>query len=454
MNEDIQALFKIIDVLQRSEKLTFLKTFIENLLDIIPRNAVGFDVISYAYYKAKDYKNAIKYGELALGGSSPEEALAIRYNLGKCYLNANEPIKSRNAFKIVSDLQPSKIDVKLDLAAALYACNQKDEAKELLLMLDENGWQLDTRDEQAVQFNLGTHYIRDGNFKKGMEHLSIGRKLRIWGSYSHNFPIPEWDGKAEEGKHVLIVGEGGIGDEIINARFVRNINNMGMKASFASCQKLSTVFSRMPFEKTQNYIKFTTDIPNISEFDYWTPAMNLPKTLGVDIDDLYAGPYLTADPAYNSKWAARLTGEFKVGIRWSGNPLYEQDLHRSISLEEVYKVLPANWTKYSIQKENTEVLTNFPDITNLESELETFEDAIACINNLDVVVTSCTSVAHAAAALGKRVFIMVPIMDYYVWGENKSTSSWYGDNVTLIRQTKPKSWASAYVELKDALSKL
>jgi tetratricopeptide (TPR) repeat protein len=454
MNEDIQALFKVIDILQRSEKLTFLKTFIESLLDVIPRNAAGFDLICYAYYKAKDYKNAIKYGELALGGASTTEAIAIRYNLGKCYLNANEPFKSRNAFTIVSNLQPEKIDIKLDLAAALYACNQKDEANALLLELDAEGWRLDPKDEAAVQFNLGTHYIRNGDFKKGMEFLSIGRKLRIWGSYSHNFPIPEWDGTTAEGKHILIVGEGGLGDEIINARFVRNINDRGMKASFASCQKLDTVFARMPFDKTQNYVKFTTDIKDITDYDYWTPAMNLPKVLGVDIDELWNGPYLTAGPTYDSKWKNRLTGDFKVGLRWSGNPLYEQDLHRSISLDAVYKVLPPEWTKYSIQKENTDILQQYPDITNLESELETFEDAIACINNLDVVVTSCTSVAHAAAALGKRVFIMVPIMDYYVWGEGKSTSSWYGDNVTLIRQTKPKSWDSAYAELRDALLKL
>lgn len=454
MNEDIQALFTVIDILHRTGKLTFLKTFIESLLDIIPRNATGFDLICYAYYKAKDYTNAIKYGELALGGASTEEALAIRYNLGKCYLNANEPLKSRNAFQIVSNLQPEKIDIKIDLAAALYACNQKDEANAVLLELDENGWKLQSKDEAAVQFNLGTHYIRDGNFKKGMEYLSIGRKLRIWGSYSHKFPIPEWDGATYNGKHILIVGEGGIGDEIINARFVKHINQRGMKASFASCQQLDNVLSRLPFEKTQNYVKFTTDIKDIADYDFWTPAMNLPCMLKIDSNELWTGSYLSADPVYDEKWKSRLTGNFKVGLRWSGNPLYEQDLYRSISLGEVYKILPAEWTKYSIQKENTAILKSYPDVVDLEDELVTFEDALGCINNLDVLITSCTSVAHAAAALGKRVFVMVPIMDYYVWGEGKSTSSWYGDNVTIIRQTVPKNWDSAYIELSEELRKL
>lgn len=451
---DLQAIFAVIEMLHRSEKLELIKTFIEGIKDIIPKNASGFDIICFAYYKAKDYKKAIHYGELALGGSSSEEAKAIRYNLGKCYLNANEPIKAKNAFTLVSKTDPTKVDVKLDLAAALFACNQKEDAKELLLELDRDSWKLDPRDEKAVQFNLGAHHIRDGNFRLGMSALSLGRQLRIWGSYTHNFPIPEWTGDTDVGKHVLIVGEGGIGDELINARFVKHFNDRGMKASFASCQNLANVLSRMPYEGTQNYKKLTTDIANITDFDYWAPAMNLPKALDLDQEELWYGPYITPSVEHNEKWNKRLTGDFKVGIRWSGNPLYEQDLHRSISLKKLYDVLPKEWTKYSIQKENTEALKDFPDITDLESELSTFEDAIACINNLDVLITSCTSVAHAAAALGKRVFILTPIMDYYLWAEGKSTSAWYGDNVTLVRQTQPKNWDSAFIELQDLLQQI
>lgn len=451
MIDDINALHRTIDILARSEKLGLIVTLITSIKDILPKNALGFDLMCYAYYKAKDFKNAIKYGEYALGAASSAESEAIRYNLGKCYLNANEPIKARNCFEIIAKQSPEKVDVKLDLAAALYACNQKEEAKHLLMELDKVGWQFDQRNELAIQFNLGAHAIRDGNFKQGMEYLSLGRKLRIWGAHTHKFPIPEWDGTTEEGKHILIIGEGGIGDEIINARFVEHFKHRGMKASFASCQGLSSIFKRMPFEKVQDYKKFTTDIQDITEYDYWTPAMNLPKMLSIDSSNLWYGSYLTADPVYNDKWKERLTGGIKVGLRWSGNPLYEQDLHRSIPFDKLYDILPKDWTKYSIQKENTEVLANYPDVTNLEPELETFEDALGCINNLDVVITSCTSVAHAAAALGKRVFILVPIMDYYLWAEGKDTSSWYGDNVTLIRQETPKTWDEAFVKLAGYL---
>jgi hypothetical protein len=53
--------------------------------------------------------------------------------------------------------------------------------------------------------------------------------------------------------------------------------------------------------------------------------------------------------------------------------------------------------------------------------------------------------------MGKRTIIMVPIMEYYTWVEGNSSSSWYGDKLTLIRQQKPEQWDEAYAELKSIL---
>ncbi len=458
---DFAALHMTIDLLNRTENFELIKTLFGKLEKdkIFPKNVMGYDLLCYAYYKAKEYKTAIKYGEFAVGAAgTPQEKMAVRYNIGKCYLNGNEPIKARNSFDMVSKMDPNKIDVKLDLAAALYACNQKEEAYELLKVLEDESWRFDDRDALAIQFNLGAHEMRHGNFKTGMDYLSIGRKLRIWGSYTHRFPIPEWDGKTYEGKHILVVGEGGIGDEIINARFVKHVNDRGMKMSFASCQKLDSILARLPFETTFNYQKFTTDIPQIMDFDFWTPAMNLPKVCGVDFDDLWYGAYLTVDPEYDAKWKEILpdTGKLKVGVRWSGNPLYEHDLHRSLPLTGLWeKIKDKGWDVYSIQRDyDLERLTEFPEIKPLHDHLETFEDALACIGNLDLVITSCTSIAHAAAALGKKVIVFTPIMDYYIWSEGRTDSSWYGNNLRLARQTVPKSWKEPLDQLDQLLEEV
>jgi hypothetical protein len=66
---------------------------------------------------------------------------------------------------------------------------------------------------------------------------------------------------------------------------------------------------------------------------------------------------------------------------------------------------------------------------------------------LDLVITSCTSVAHAAAAMGKETIVITPISAYYVWCHTMEQSPWYGEHVKLLRQEKPRSW-------KEPLNKL
>jgi ADP-heptose:LPS heptosyltransferase len=81
------------------------------------------------------------------------------------------------------------------------------------------------------------------------------------------------------------------------------------------------------------------------------------------------------------------------------------------------------------------------------------EDTFALISNLDLVITSCTSIAHLAASQGKEVIVMTPISAYYLWCQVGPKSHWYGDNVTLVKQKKPRGWGEAMLELKEVLSK-
>jgi hypothetical protein len=46
---------------------------------------------------------------------------------------------------------------------------------------------------------------------------------------------------------------------------------------------------------------------------------------------------------------------------------------------------------------------------------------------------------------------MVPISAYYVWSHSGDKSPWYGDNVTLLRQEKPRCWKAPLEKLKKIL---
>jgi sulfotransferase len=91
-----------------------------------------------------------------------------------------------------------------------------------------------------------------------------------------------------------------------------------------------------------------------------------------------------------------------------------------------------------------------PEIVDLSGLMNTWEDTAGVISNLDLVITSCTSVAHMAAAMGKETWVIVPIMPYYLWALPGDTSPWY-KSVKIFRQTTDKNWHEPFQKVKQAL---
>ena len=450
---DHDAVKQTIDIFSRADLLDELVGFLETFenKNVVPKDLLGYDLLCYGYNKAKKFIKAIEYGELAFEAcKAVEERIAVSLNLGKIYLSANKPTKAVASFKYVANHTEINPELMLDYSAALFACNRKGESYEIIKNLEKDLWKYDAKLADSILFNMGVHYIEQGDFKSGMEHLSIGRKLNVFGSYSKiTDGLPEWNGKPQPGKHLLFVSEGGIGDEIINVRFVKNIIDMGMTCSILSTHKVDAIYNHLPFVKHVDLSTYKK-----KDYDCWTPMMDLPLTLKLDSPDLWTGPYLQAKPDYSEKFKDVITGDFKVGLRWAGNARYDHELHRTINLTSLLNAMPKdnNWSLYSIQRDvGMEQLRQNPRVQDLSDKLTTFDDLLGVMDNLDLIITSCTSVAHAAAALGKRVIILIPIMEYYTWAEGLPGSAWYGDNLRLIRQVTPESWKEAYAELKDVL---
>jgi hypothetical protein len=434
-----------------------LETLCDEISQHLPGCLETYDLLSYGYSKAKRFVKSVTWGERALiSCQDPASKMAVRFNLSKCLMAANYP---EMALKHLSENLQQKtgdLDNIVDYAVALYATNQKDQAEQILRELQTENQFRDEKTQAVINFNLGVHEIRHGRFRQGLKQISSGRSLKIWGNPAHNYPIPEWRGESAPGKKLLVIGEGGAGDEIINARFVTHLQSRGMQVDWASAHGLAAVFARMPFHQTQNYKNLTNDIANIADYDYWTPAMTLPAYLDLDTQDLWQGAYITADPDYVAKWqpVIQKQNQPRIGVRWGGNPLYDHDLHRGVPVPELWAAIqdiPADF--FSLQRdENTDEIRHCEGrMTDLSQDLATWDDTIAVIDSLDVVVTSCTSVAHVAAAMNKRTIVLVPIVSYYVWAAETTTSYWYSDRVTVLRQLRPRDWSEPLQQLRALL---
>ncbi len=292
-------------------------------------------------------------------------------------------------------------------------------------------------------FNRAWYEMRNGNLLEGLKNLDAGRWEKVFGDPPLPTKKPIYHSENLNGKYLLMCSEGGLGDEIINARFATDFANKGAKVILTCDPGLASVFSRI--EGVSAVIGHRRS-PEIYH-DYWVPAMSAARILEYNYDDLTGKPYLSVDPEYKKKWSQYFLKHFpknkkRIGLRFYGNPQFEHEQFRRFDpkslIDAVESAIHQPWI--NLQKEETDL------------PMETWEDTLAILDQLDLVITSCTSVAHASAALGKVTWVIVPILPYYIWALPTSTSPWY-NSVRLFRQEKFQDWSHVFVEINSALER-
>ena len=161
------------------------------------------------------------------------------------------------------------------------------------------------------------------------------------------------------------------------------------------------------------------------------------------------------------KWKAKLSKLSlpKIGINWQGDENYKYDGFRSIPLKKFETLFNINGLDFiSIHKGNGEnqikdlkfidKLNNFS--STIDNGKNSFEDTIEIIRNLDLVITTCTSIAHLSSTIGIKTWILLAYNSDWRWFTNTNSSPWY-KNTLLFRQDKLNDWESVFEKVKQKL---
>jgi hypothetical protein len=95
-------------------------------------------------------------------------------------------------------------------------------------------------------------------------------------------------------------------------------------------------------------------------------------------------------------------------------------------------------------------LASFPDDLDIQGA---FVDTAAIITNLHLVITSDTSVAHLAGALGASVWLATSRIPEWRWFLGREDSPWY-PSMRLFRQTELGRWDDVFRRMTDELALL
>jgi tetratricopeptide (TPR) repeat protein len=263
--------------------------------------------------------------------------------------------------------------------------------------------------------------------------------------------LPRWDGTDPAGRTILVVSEQGLGDAILFARFVPDLARRGARVRFLCRPQLERLF-RSSFEAEA--IRVTADASeDAAGIHAHVHLLSLPRALGVAAPEPRSG-YLRVDPTVARPWRERVAAcaGLKVGLAWAGNAQRSGDETRSLPHELVAPLREAaprvTWFNLQAGLEGN-AARPFPMVDWID-EVRDYADTAALIDALDLVISVDTSVAHAAAALGKPLWLLAPHNVCWRWEIAGVESPWY-PGVRMFRAQRPNAWAPVIEDLRLAL---
>ena len=292
-------------------------------------------------------------------------------------------------------------------------------------------------------------------FRELLTKMHTERMTDPWGAYSRKHQKPIWNGVPEVGKTILIDGEAGIGDELFGAKFAYNFVEKGMKVVFTTNYWSSyNVIARI---KSIDKVIHMTEVKDFEDYDYWVPVGEVPVALNLIHDQVPIEPYLEPTQEYLTKWKRIIppSDKFKIGVRWTGHPNFEDKTIIPVKYFEELGSLP-NVELYSLCKEHgVDDISDDSNIIPLYEEngtvwLETWDDTFAAISQLDLTISSSTCIPIVCAGLNKPIWTVVPNDPYYLWLQD----FWFGDKMRIYTQSVQGDWNQPFENVKNNLLKI
>jgi ADP-heptose:LPS heptosyltransferase len=90
---------------------------------------------------------------------------------------------------------------------------------------------------------------------------------------------------------------------------------------------------------------------------------------------------------------------------------------------------------------------------NFDSGPDAFIDAAAVMNNLDLIITCDTSIAHLAGALGRPTWVALKHVPDWRWMLDREDTPWY-PTMRLFRQDERDEWGHVFSKIEESLRRL
>lgn len=476
--DNVKALRSLADLHHQHGDLAEAATYYRRLVTLEPDNVDSLNGIGLSLLQQGDVDGALSHFDKALA-INPNHAYTLN-SYGNALCQQGKTAEAIGFFERALAQQPMLAEAHCNLGNALKAQDDLTRA----IAHYRNAISLKP-DYAAAHMNLGNAFkelgdysaalgrfdeailirpdLAEAHLNKGIVMLTLGRFADAWKEYEWRIPMlekqpdrrtfarPRWNGDTINGKRILIHAEQGIGDSIHFARYLPMVKALGAQVIFECQPHLVDLFAGLP--GADRIVARDNGTPRDTDYDCHAYLLSLPALFGTTFKTMpHDVPYLRADPERARSWNNRMApDDLNVGLVWAGNPNHGNDRNRSCMLADFSPIanIPGV-TFHSLQKGAPAGQAAAPPdgmrLIDATAELQTFADTAALIDNLDLVITVDTSVAHLAGAMGKPVWVLIPHVPDWRWLLDRPDSPWY-PSMRLFRQPRARDWASVFGEL-------
>lgn len=422
-----------------------------------PRNADALVYLGIALFDKRKFNESV---------AAYREAIAIRNafpiawnNLGNSLRMLGEIDQSEACFAAALEQKPGYLSALKNRGTLWVWCGEIERGQ----LWYERGLEVDPENAELHR-NLGVIHLLLGNYDVGWDEYRW--RWRMPDAFRPKISAPIWRGQTLEGKTILLYPEQGLGDSVHFVRVAVSLKNLG-----------ATVW----LQCTSRMIPLFTSAPGVDQLFLDTaqpPAVDFHASLIEAIDILYgqtgeiawgthlfddADGYLTVSQElidYWKRWLDEHTTSRRVGINWQGNPDHHADVYRSVPLEilrplsnlpnvELINLQFGYGSEQLDQCDFADSILRLPD--HVDTDGGAFTDTAAILQNLDLVVTTDTALAHLAGAVGANVTMMLGRVPDWRWLLEGDTTRWY-PTMKLVRQRELGHWNEVVEEISQQIS--
>lgn len=404
----------------------------------------------------------------------------IHKGLGDLYRELKRWPDAVSSWQIAVDLHPNYADAWQNLGLGLECQDRLDEA----LACHERVVQIRQNDPNALRYlgmacqDLGRLEDARTCYRKALElapkdpeihwqifslQASLGEFPKAWDEHEwrwqikgrttpkRDFTQPMWTGDSIDGKTLLLHAEQGFGDTIQAVRYVPLIREQGGKVLLWCPPDLTSLL-----ETVSGVERVISQMKPDYAFDTHLPMMSLPHVFQTRLETIPARvPYLRAPADAKISFPDEAGRNPKIGLVWCGS-LSQPNDRRPIPFEILAPLVQMTGIDFfSLQKGNHGLSSQSESwkerITDLSSQLTDFAHTAAAIENLDLLITIDTAVAHLAGALGKPVWLLLPFTPDWRWMLDREDNPWY-PTMRLFRQQSCGDWNGVLEKLCATLS--